>query len=88
MGLRLVFAGHAWDEYVACQMLDRRSGKKLNALLKDVLRNPTTGIGHPEQLKGEEVLWSRRINEKDRLVYEVHEDEVVIRQCRGHYGDK
>ena len=48
----------------------------------------TGGIGHPEQLKGEEVLWSRRINEKDRLVYEVHEDEVVIRQCRGHYGDK
>ena len=68
------------QQYIACQMLDRKSGKKLNELLKDVLRNPTGGIGHPEQLKGEEQLWSRRINEKDRLVYEVHEDEIVIRQ--------
>ena len=88
MGLKLVFAEPAWDEYIACQMLDRNSGKKLNALLKDVLRNPTSGIGHPEQLKNRVNTWSRRVNEKDRLVYEIHGEEILVKQCRGHYSDK
>ena len=88
MGMKLVFAEPAWDEYVSCQMLDRKSGKKLNALLKDVLRNPTDGIGHPEQLKDRVNTWSRHVNEKDRLVYEIHGDEILVKQCRGHYGDK
>ena len=85
---RLVFAGAAWDEYIDCQSRDKKTLAKLNALLKDIMRHPTEGMGHPEQLKGRMNTWSRHINEKDRLVYEVSDDEIVIKQCRGHYGDK
>ena len=52
------------------------------------MRHPTEGMGHPEQLRGRVNTWSRRINEKDRLVYEVSDGEIVIKQCYGHYGDK
>ena len=48
----------------------------------------TDGIGHPEQLKDRVNTWSRHVNEKDRLVYEIRGDEILIKQCRGHYGDK
>ncbi len=63
--------------------------KKINSLLKSIQREPFTGEGKPEMLKnspnGE---WSRRINEKDRLVYIVNNENIIIIQCRGHYNDK
>ena len=85
---RLVFAGAAWDEYVECQSHDKRMLAKLNTLFKEILHHPTEGAGRPEQLRGSANTWSRRVNEKDRLVYEVSEDEIVVKQCRGHYSDK
>lgn len=56
-------------------------------LMEATLRDPTTGIGKPEHLKhlGGDV-WSRRINEADRLVYEVFNDRVEFLQARYHYG--
>lgn len=58
-------------------------------MLRAIQREPFTGEGKPEPLKGEQGgKWSRRINEKDRLVYEVTEEGIVILQCKGHYGDK
>ena len=53
--------------------------------------HPTTGIGKPEKLKYKnEVIWSRQINKKDRLVYEIIDFEIVviIISALGHYGDK
>ncbi|MBR1922786.1 MAG: Txe/YoeB family addiction module toxin, partial [Paludibacteraceae bacterium] len=53
--------------------------------------HPQTGTGHPEQLKGDKAgLWSRRINKKHRLIYEIHETEVIvlILTAYGHYEDK
>jgi len=44
-------------------------------------------IGNPELLKGTAGYWSRRINEKDRLVYKIGDSEIMIAQCRTHYGD-
>ena len=45
------------------------------------------GIGNPELLKGQQGYWCRRINEKDRLVYKIADNEILIAQCRTHYGD-
>ena len=60
--------------------------KKINDLLKDTKRNPYTGIGKPEPLKASlSGLYSRRINQSQRLVYEILEDEIVVYQCKYHY---
>jgi toxin YoeB len=63
--------------------------KKINALLSDIARNPFEGIGKPEALKENLAgFWSRRIDDKNRLVYRIVEDSCQIIQCKGHYGDK
>ncbi len=64
---------------------------KIVNLLKDILRHPTSGIGKPERLKHKGIpTYSRRINDKDRLVYEYDEASEVVKllSCRGHYEDK
>lgn len=81
------FAEDAWDEYLYWQKQDRKTLKRINALLKEVQRTPFEGTGKPEPLKNT-VNWSRRIDEKNRLVYEVQDGAVVVKQCRGHYEDK
>lgn len=63
--------------------------KKALKLLDELSKHPTTGTGHPEQLKGYETpTWSRRISQKHRLVYEVHEKEikVLVLSSYGHYN--
>lgn len=85
---KLTFAENAWEEYLYWQTQDRKTLKKINSLLKDIIRHPFDGEGKPEALKGEDNLWSRRINERDRLVYEISEGEIFILQCKGHYNDK
>ena len=72
------------------QTQDKKTLKRINQLIKDIERNGCLeGIGQPEALKnnlhGE---YSRRINEKDRLVYHVENDRIYIVSCRGHYDDK
>ncbi len=61
--------------------------KKINKLLKAIQRTPFSGEGKPEPLKGEDGVWSRRINDKDRLVYQVENQDIIVWQCRGHYDD-
>ena len=85
---KLTFAEIAWEEYLYWQSQDKKTLKKINSLLKDIQRNPYEGEGKPEPLKGETKNWSRRINDKDRLVYEIVGDTILIKQCRGHYDDK
>ncbi len=86
----LSFTQRGWDEYVGWQLEDKRTIKKINALIKDVLREPFLGIGHPEPLKENlSGYWSREIDEKNRLIYRVQGGGVIeIIQCRGHYSDK
>lgn len=57
-------------------------------LIAETTRTPRTGTGKPERLKhlGGEV-WSRRITEKDRLVYDIQPDTIIIIVCRFHYDD-
>lgn len=91
--MRLVWDLDSWDDYVRWQEQDRKVLRRINALLKDILRGaaggtPHEGIGKPEQLKhGLHGYWSRRITEEHRLVYKVEGDEVRIAACRFHYVD-
>ncbi|MBP5515956.1 MAG: Txe/YoeB family addiction module toxin [Bacteroidales bacterium] len=65
--------------------------KKLLKLEAELREHPRTGTGHPEQLKGNRSnQWSRRITEKHRLIYEIHDIEVVvlILTTYGHYEDR
>ena len=85
----IMFAEDAWEDYLYWQMQDKKTLKKLNALLKETQRTPFEGAGKPEPLKGElSGNWSRRINEKDRLVYEASDGTIIVKQCKGHYDDK
>ena len=85
---KLVFAESAWGDYLYWQETDKRILKKINALLREISRTPFEGTGKPEALKGDpDNSWSRRINEKDRLVYYVTDDQINIKQCKGHYDD-
>ncbi len=80
------FKPEAWDDYLYWQIQDKKTLKRINALLQDILRNGHEGIGKPEQLKGDlSGWWSRRIDEANRLVYRIVGDQIEIAVCRGHY---
>lgn len=67
------------------------TNKKIISIFKDLENNPYTGVGNPEKLKHNLAgLWSRRINQKDRIVYEVKENivTVFVLSAMGHYDDK
>ncbi len=84
-----VFADAGWEDYLYWQTEDRKTLKKINQLLCDIGRNGNEGIGKPEPLSGNlSGYWSRRINDKDRLIYRIDEDNIYILACRYHYGDK
>lgn len=76
----------AWEDYCEWQQKNRTVAKRINQLIKDILRNPFEGIGKPEPLKGNlSGFWSRRIDEEHRLIYVVENDYIVIIACKGHY---
>lgn len=86
MTRKLAFDPNGWEDYVYWQSQDRKTLKRINQLIADVLRDPFGGIGKPEPLK--HILtgaWSRRIDESNRLVYYVTVDHVVVLQARAHY---
>lgn len=77
---------NAWEDYLYWQKENKKNLKRINALIKDISRNPFEGIGKPEPLKGNlSGLWSRRIDGEHRLVYTVNDNAVIILSCRGHY---
>ena len=78
----------AWEEYLYWQTQDRKTLRRINNILRDIDRNPYSGIGKPEPLKqNKQGYWSRRIDEANRIVYKVENDQIVIVQCGSHYGD-
>lgn len=79
----------AWEHYLYWQTQDKKTLKKLNKLIEDINRNGNKGIGHPEPLKDNlSGLWSREIDEKNRLIYKVEDNCIKIYQCKNHYDDK
>ena len=86
MSRRLSFEADGWSDYVYWQTEDRKTLRRLNALINDALRDPFNGIGKPEPLRNQlGGAWSRRIDEANRLVYLVTDDEICILQARYHY---
>ena len=84
--MRLIFAEKAWEDYLYWQRTDKKTLKRINALIKDIKRNPFEGIGDPESLKYNwSGFWSRRITKEHRIVYAVEKDSILIAQCRFHY---
>lgn len=83
----VAFTPNAWADYTYWQGQDRRTLKRINALIDDACRNGYAGIGKPEALRGDlSGFWSRRINDQDRLVYRIREDRMEIISCRFHYA--
>ncbi|ATO44561.1 Txe/YoeB family addiction module toxin [Loigolactobacillus coryniformis] len=80
----------AWRDYVEWQNQDRKTLKKINNLLKEIERHGVTGgSGKAEKLKSDYSGWySRRIDAKNRLVYKIERDTLLIASCKTHYGDK
>jgi toxin YoeB len=82
----VAFDPNGWEDYVYWQTQDRRTLKRINQHIADVVRDPFTGVGKPEALK--HILtgaWSRRIDEVNRLVYFVTDEYIIILQAREHY---
>lgn len=83
---KLIFTENAWDDYLYWQTQDRKTLRRVNLLLRDIQRDSFSGIGKPEPLKNDLTgLWSRRIDEYNRIVYRVYENMVEVVQCRNHY---
>ena len=79
----------AWEDYLYWQKQDKKTLKRINLLIKDIERNAFESIGKPEPLKEDlSGYWSRRIDEKNRIVYKIKDNQVVIIQCGSHYRDK
>jgi toxin YoeB len=85
----VLFTANAWETYLYWPQQDKRTLKRINALIQDAQRAPFEGIGKPEGLKGNlSGFWSRRIDDANRLVYMADDETLRIISCRFHYGDK
>ena len=83
---KFTFSESAFVDYLDWQQNDKPTAAKINRLLKEIARTPFSGLGKPEPLRHSKAgSWSRRINELDRLVYEVKDNEIFIASCKGHY---
>lgn len=86
MARDLTFTPAAWEDYIYWQSQDKKTLKRINELIRDVMRTPFTGIGKPEPLRENlSGYWSRRIDDANRLVYAVEKTEITIIACRYHY---
>ena len=78
----------ACNDYLYWQGQDKRTLRRINRLVQDVLRSPFSGVGRPEALKENLAgFWSRRIDERHRLVYAVDDHRVTVISCRYHYDE-
>ena len=84
--MNVLFTEEGWDDYLYWQKTDKRVLRRVNELIKATQRTPFEGIGKPERLKHQfQGLWSRRITDEHRLIYEVVGDAVHVIACRFHY---
>ena len=88
--MMISFTETGWSDYLFWAGQDKKTLKRINNMNEDIERNGHDGIGKPEPLRHSMAgWWSRRIDEKHRLVYRLIGDTTIeIAQCRGHYDDK
>lgn len=86
--MRLLWEDRAWEDYLSWQSQDKKTLKRTNALLKVIQRSTFQGIGKPEPLKGNlSGLWSRRIDDVNRIVYYEEGGTIYVISCKGHYEE-
>ncbi len=82
----LAWGSKAWQDYLYWQQQDKKTLKRINKLIQNILATPFEGIGKPEPLQENlSGYWSRRIDESNRLVYRVDDKYIKIVSCRYHY---
>jgi len=82
----LAWTKEAWKDYVYWQKKKKKKLRRINKLVSDTQRTPFEGIGKPEPLKENlSGFWSRRIDESNRLVYVVDDNQLTIISCHYHY---
>lgn len=87
MSKKLAWTDAAWSDYIYWQNQDKKTLKRINKLIDNVLRSPFEGIGKPEALKENlSGFWSRRIDDTNRLVYAVNDTHITIIACQYHYN--
>lgn len=85
----MVWHEKAWEEYQGWLKKDKKVFGKINVQIKDIQRNGYRCMSKPEPLKGNySGWWSIKINSKDRLVFRIENDNLIILQCANHYKDK
>ena len=84
--MTITFSTQAWEDYLYWQATHKQKLKRVNELVKDIMRSPHEGIGKPEPLKHALAgYWSRRIDDEHRLVYKVTGNNILLAQARYHY---
>ena len=84
--MKILWDERAWEEYLLWQTQDKKTLKRINALIKDIQRDTYKGMGKPEPLLGNlSGWWSRRIDEANHIVYREKDGAIVIASCKGHY---
>ncbi|MBS9334694.1 Txe/YoeB family addiction module toxin [Fructobacillus sp. M1-13] len=84
--MSITWSDEAWQDFEWWLENDRRMVKRIRKLLHNTMREPFSGIGKPEPLKGDlSGLWSRRISDEHRLIYYVEDDALFIVAARFHY---
>ncbi|WP_287971355.1 Txe/YoeB family addiction module toxin [Blautia sp.] len=87
--MKKLWEDDAWTEYLEWQTKDKKILKRINKLLVDIDRNGYQCMGKPERLSGNLAgYWSVRIDEKNRIVFRINEDNIEIVQCGTHYREK
>jgi toxin YoeB len=84
--MNVTFTPQAWEEYLYWQRTDLQILARIHELIRDIRRNPHSGIGKPEPLKHAlQGYWSRRITSEHRIVYKRFDNQILIAQLRYHY---
>ena len=87
--MNILFTDTGWEQYTEWQGQDKKTIKRINQLLKSIDRDGALqGIGKPELLRHDKSgLYSRRIDEANRLIYEIYDNQIIVKSCKGHYED-
>ena len=87
--MRKIWSDAAQEDYLYWQTQDKKTLKRINKLIQDIERNGYNGMGKPEPLKGDlSRYWSVRIDDVNRIIFRIVNDELEIWQCGSHYRDK
>lgn len=87
--MEILWIKEAWEEYLYWQSQDKKTLRRINALIQDILRNGYKGIGNPEPLRNDlSGYYSVRIDKKNRIIFRIVDNTLEIISCKTHYNDK